>query len=144
MQGDKRKLRKPMMQILGQFPFDFLYLCKSDFIYKTHGRAQSYGSSNVWSSGLKFPWNVICGEMVKKYLADHFPAAEKFRHAREQILSPPQHANAGRTENLMAGKSEKITAEFLHISWKMGNALRRINNGNAFFALCQTQQRFYG
>ena len=58
---------------------------------------------------------------------NHFAAALIRRHGVENLLPAPQHADAGRPANLVAGEREEIAADGLHVHRHMPGALRAVH-----------------
>ena len=58
---------------------------------------------------------------------NHFAAALIRRHGVEQFLPSPQHADAGRPANFVAGEREEIAADGLHVHGHVPGALRAVH-----------------
>ncbi len=72
-----------------------------------------------------------CGAVLELGLVvvdgqNHFAAALIRRHGVEQFLPSPQHADAGRPANLVAGEREEIAADGLHVHRQMPGTLRML------------------
>jgi hypothetical protein len=74
------------------------------------------------------PASNLCGGSFqvlrkKSTLAIMSPPPWKRRHLRQQFAPAIEHADAGRAADFVAGKGQKIAADFLHIHRAMADAL---------------------
>jgi len=66
------------------------------------------------------------GGQLRAHLTDHAAAAHERRQCREQLLPAPQHADAPRTEALVAGEGKEIHAQRPHVLRPMLHRLRTV------------------
>ena len=76
------------------------------------------------------------GRPLERDGADHVAAALVGRHLLEQLASAPQHADAGRAEELVAGEDVEVAAEGLDVDGGMADPLRAVDENARADFLC--------
>ena len=92
-----------------------------------HCGVQTNRAGNVRRAGLEPVRRVLELGLLIFDRQNHFTAALIRRHGVEQFLPSPQHADAGRPADFVAGEREEIAADGLHVHRTMPGALRGVH-----------------
>src|SRR5258708_24975182 len=65
------------------------------------------GSRNIWRAGLEPMRRLLERALVESDAHDHFAATVPRRHGIENVSTPIEHADAGRTTHLVSGKRQE-------------------------------------
>ena len=99
----------------------------ADGVEIIHRGVQADRAGNVRRAGLEPMRRVLEFRLVVADAQNHFAAALIRRHGVENFLPSPQHADAGRPANFVAGERKKIAADGLHVHGQMPGALRAVH-----------------
>ena len=62
------------------------------------------------SARLELPGDVVSGEPVEAYVADHLASGQERRHRFEQLALGPKRANPGWPQHLVTGEGHEVGA----------------------------------
>ena len=90
-------------------------------------RAEPDRAGDVRRAGLELVRQIVPGRALEGDAADHVSAAHERRHRFEQIRLPEQHADAGRTVELVPGRDVEVAAERLDVDRHVVRRLRSVD-----------------
>ena len=105
-----------------------------DFIEKIDGCGESVCGDVVGRSGLEFEGQSLESRLFPCHAVDHLAATLIRRQFFEPFLLAVEYADARRTVHFMAAEGQEIAVERLHVEFRVGRTLGRVNHhGNAVF-----------
>src|ERR1700676_3041808 len=114
-QGGRRMVEERILVALGGVTIQALQ--------KSHRRAQSDGSGDIWRAALELIRQAVVGGFGEGHGQNHLTAGLPGRHALEHLFAPVEDADAGGAEHLMARECIEIAAQILHVDLHVGHGL---------------------
>src|SRR5271169_3275941 len=99
----------------------------SELFDEVDRRAEPDRPGNIWGAGLETVRRFLVLGLVESDVKDHLAAALPGRHRDEQIVAAIEHANPGRSVNLMPGQGVEVAAERLYIDWQSRRCLAPVD-----------------
>ena len=107
--------------------FMLLDRAQADAVHEIEGGSEGDGALDVRRAGFELERQLVVGGFFESDFLDHLAAAAPWRQGVENFRAAPEHADAGRGVDLVAGKREEIDAERLHVDADVGDGLRGVD-----------------
>ena len=101
-----------------------------------HRGAESHGLGDRHRAGFELPGQLVPLRLAELHFADHLAAAQEGRHLLQQLAPPPQRADAGRPEHLVAGEGDEVGPDRPHVHRTVGDALRGVDQHPGAGGMC--------